>query len=462
MLDTTPANINSPPPLPETTPPPVTTSVTPSRSRWVSGIVITAIGGPFGLLYLMWKRTQWPLLTKVGLTIITSFIMLIGIWGIVTPQGRAMLLKGSGLSQKSDSTSNPLLNPTNKNSQSLPPEWQIDTDQDGLPDKLEIAYGSDPNISEDLVCQKQACGDPEGVEVSEKKLNTLIILDASGSMAQTVPGGVKMDIAKEVLNEHVPQLPQNSNVALMIYGHKGSNFEKDKQLSCSSIELIYPLSPPDAAAFSAAVSPIKATGWTAIGGALAKAREVFMGHEGEVNQVLVISDGIETCDSDPVARARELKDAGITTKINVVGFGVSSADANVLKQIADAGGGTYYTAENAEKLREFSKDLLEELSSIGKIQTCEMSNYGDYEACMYRTYIINSLPYLYKNYQRLGLLLREEVKINSQVIHKYSELTKAYREKFFVRIGELRQQVQEQVRERLEQEGLFISPKPIN
>lgn len=66
--------------------------------------------------------------------------------------------------------------------------------------------------------------------------NISILLDASGSMAAQVSGGRKMDVAKEAVETFASTFPDGVNVSLIAYGHRGSNSEKDKQLSCSEIE----------------------------------------------------------------------------------------------------------------------------------------------------------------------------------------------------------------------------------
>lgn len=428
MPDTNPADTTGyiPSSPPQVVPPLPTSS---SRNRWLSGIAITAIGGPFGLLYLMWKRTRWPIPIKAGVSLITTFVMLIGIWGIITPSGRALLFKSSTLIQNRSlpSTSTPQIMNTK---QSHPPDWETtDIDIDGIPDQIELLAGLDPTVSADQKCVQESCGEVDTGKTIQKQINTLIILDVSGSMAQTVPGGVKIDVANKVLKEHLSQLPSNSNIGLMIYGHKGSNYEKDKQLSCSSIELVYPLSSPNLTTFSSVIDPLKPTGWTAIGGALEKSKEVFSSHQEEINQVVVITDGIETCDSDPVGKARELKAASITTKIDVIGFGVSSGDASILKHISDAGGGTYYTANNADELRTYTKSTAEELKDLIAIGYCMNSNFRKWQTCAQDQYK-KANDYVYAHYKELwqndsdSVSWDNAIELNKQINDHWLEIYK--------------------------------------
>ncbi len=68
--------------------------------------------------------------------------------------------------------------------------------------------------------------------------------------------------------------------------------------------------------------------------------------------ILLVSDGIETCQGDPCALAKELKASGIELVIHTVGFGVGDAAARQLQCIAREGGGNYYPADDSAALQE--------------------------------------------------------------------------------------------------------------
>ena len=76
----------------------------------------------------------------------------------------------------------------------------------------------------------------------------------------------------------------------------------------------------------------------------------FSGKEGEVNKIVLVSDGIETCGGDPVAAAEELNRSGIEVEIDVVGFGVPDDEADQLRDVASAGGGEYFDARTGALL----------------------------------------------------------------------------------------------------------------
>ena len=64
----------------------------------------------------------------------------------------------------------------------------------------------------------------------------------------------------------------------------------------------------------------------------------------------MVSDGVETCDGDPVAAAKELQSQSIKAKVNIIGFDVDNEGQQQLKQVAESGGGEYITVEDASEL----------------------------------------------------------------------------------------------------------------
>jgi Ca-activated chloride channel family protein len=190
---------------------------------------------------------------------------------------------------------------------------------------------------------------PEG-----KRMNVVILLDDSGSMAGKVPGGVKLDLAKKAVKEFAAKFPEGANVSLRVYGHKGTNQPKDKALSCQSSEVIYSSSRYEEGRLQQALNGLKPGGWTPLAKAIQDAQRdlVSRGGEGATNIVYVVSDGVETCGGDPVAAAQALHASNIQAVVNIIGFDVDDAGQRALKAVSDAGGGTFATVDNQTELEE--------------------------------------------------------------------------------------------------------------
>ncbi|UTI44515.1 hypothetical protein NKG37_05715 [Niallia sp. RD1] len=64
----------------------------------------------------------------------------------------------------------------------------------------------------------------------------------------------------------------------------------------------------------------------------------------------MVSDGVETCDGDPVTAAKQLQNQSIKAKVNIIGFDVDNEGQKQLKQVADSGGGEYVTVNDPADL----------------------------------------------------------------------------------------------------------------
>ncbi|MFD1428270.1 VWA domain-containing protein [Kroppenstedtia sanguinis] len=197
---------------------------------------------------------------------------------------------------------------------------------------------------------------PDGRETAEEKpLHVSILLDASGSMAGQVDGGMKMNLAKAAVDRFASSLPENAKVSLWVYGHKGSNSKKDKAVSCKSTEEVYPLGNYQEKKFSQSLDRFQATGWTPIAASMKAAREeIEKGPDQNATEMLyIVSDGVETCGGDPVAEAKKLKQSQIQAVVNIIGFDVDDAGQQALQKVAEAGGGEYETVESEQDLRSY-------------------------------------------------------------------------------------------------------------
>jgi Ca-activated chloride channel homolog len=187
-----------------------------------------------------------------------------------------------------------------------------------------------------------------------------IILDSSGSMIGKVDGATKMEAAKKAINQFASSLPKEANISLTVYGHKGSNEEKDKEASCSQIDTVYSNQKYDATKFSEALNTFKPTGWTPLTGALEKSLQNFANYPGDKNTniIYVVSDGIETCGGNPVEVAKKMKDSNIQPIVNIIGFDVDDEAQKQLKEIADVTKGKYIQANNVQELnKEFKNSI---------------------------------------------------------------------------------------------------------
>ncbi|HEV2528478.1 MAG TPA: VWA domain-containing protein, partial [Thermomicrobiales bacterium] len=208
-----------------------------------------------------------------------------------------------------------------------------------------------------------------GQEDGGQTVNLQIIVDSSGSMAAPTDTGIaRIDSARTVLNQVISSIPDTEgvNVGFRVYGNGGDNTEAGRAESCLSSDLIVPMQGVDAEALQGAVDAVQPVGWTPLGYALEQAEGDFEDDASDdvVNAILMVTDGLETCDGDPVGTAGRLRtsDAGIVT--NVIGFGTTPEEQAILSGIAEEGGGELYSSANAGQLISAIFEVLEELEVV--------------------------------------------------------------------------------------------------
>jgi Ca-activated chloride channel homolog len=238
-----------------------------------------------------------------------------------------------------------------------PPETSASGDWQTAYDALVARYGKDYSQCETSATTGGACAKPEtslGVDELKEQINIQLILDSSGSMAEQIGGETKLTIAQRVMSAFVTTIPAEANVALRVYGHVGSNQEQDRPESCAGTELFYDFQPLDQQTFATAINAFTPTGWTPIAASLQAAQQDFAQYDGAThsNFIYLVSDGIETCDGDPVAAARDLHESNIQAIVNIIGFDVDAEAARQLREVAEAGGGEYFEARSAQELQE--------------------------------------------------------------------------------------------------------------
>ncbi|SFA91019.1 Ca-activated chloride channel family protein [Lentibacillus halodurans] len=188
----------------------------------------------------------------------------------------------------------------------------------------------------------------------KENYNVEVLLDASGSMGNYIGDKTMMQIAKESINDFMKQVPEEANVSFRIYGHKGTGSDSDKEMSCGAIEQVYGYAPYEEDEFQQELDKIEPAGWTPLADVLKEAENSLSEFDAEknTNLIYVVSDGIETCDGDPVEVAKSLSDSNAQPIMNIIGFNVDSDAQEQLKEMADVSDGIFATANNQDELEE--------------------------------------------------------------------------------------------------------------
>jgi Ca-activated chloride channel family protein len=176
---------------------------------------------------------------------------------------------------------------------------------------------------------------------------SIIVLDASGSMWGQIDGRAKLEIAREALGSVLAGLDPATEIGLMAYGHR----EKG---SCEDIELVVPPAAGTAQAITDAANAMKFLGKTPLSESVRRAASELKSTE-EKATVILITDGIETCEADPCALGTELEASGVDFTAHVVGFGLTEEEGRAVACLAENTGGKYIQASDAGSLVEALK-----------------------------------------------------------------------------------------------------------
>ena len=112
-----------------------------------------------------------------------------------------------------------------------------------------------------------------------------------------------------------------------------------------------PVSEFNASRLQSAVEDVNAKGRTPLSEAVRLAAEA-LNHETTAGTVILITDGLETCNADPCALGKQLAASGIDFQTHVIGFDLAGKNTTALQCLANETGGLYLDAANASELSE--------------------------------------------------------------------------------------------------------------
>jgi len=154
---------------------------------------------------------------------------------------------------------------------------------------------------------------------------------------------VKIDIAKKAVGDIVSSINPGMELGLIAYCHR-------KKGDCADIELLVPPQPNSAAVILQAVSKLEPKGKTLLTAAVIQAAQYLKFEEARAS-VILVSDGVETCEKDPCMAAEELERLGIDFTCHVIGFELKPGESSGLECLAKKTGGMCLAAKDAVSLK---------------------------------------------------------------------------------------------------------------
>lgn len=186
-----------------------------------------------------------------------------------------------------------------------------------------------------------------------KTTRILFVLDASGSMQAEWEGETRMEIARRVLSEQLNTLrgKPNLEVGLRVYGHQYDRAQRN----CTDSRLEVPFGVNNFGKIATKLAAISPRGTTPIAYSLEKAANDFPEDRNSRNVIIMITDGIESCDGDPCAISIALQKKHIFLRPFVIGLGLELKYQKAFECM-----GRFYNAQSTTEFTEIIQDALQQ------------------------------------------------------------------------------------------------------
>ena len=216
------------------------------------------------------------------------------------------------------------------------------------------------------------CSDVSGQEQEKPRNRILFVFDGSQSMFGHWESGMKIEIAKQLLNELLDSLKHvdNLELAFRAYGHQ-SPFISSTQRDCKDSKLEVAFSGGGAWAIKKALDKIEPKGTTPIAYSLEQSAKDFPPCGNCRNMIILITDGIEECDGDPCAVSLALQSKGIVLKPFVIGVGLDLELIDRFKCI-----GSYFNANTERSLKDILDVVISQALNPTSVQVNLLDSYG--------------------------------------------------------------------------------------
>ncbi len=178
-----------------------------------------------------------------------------------------------------------------------------------------------------------------------------IIFDASNSMNGRINGVPKIDLAKRAIAHLTTTLNKSQlDVGLRVFGHTKSINIKDMPKASKDSHLVIPIKANSASNILRFCNKIEAHGRTPIAYSLTEAGKDLAKIKSKKPIILLISDGVESCNGNPAEAIKKVIASGIKVETHIIGFNLKTDEKKALQELARAAGGSYYDAQDFSSL----------------------------------------------------------------------------------------------------------------
>ncbi|TGK07275.1 VWA domain-containing protein [Leptospira semungkisensis] len=201
---------------------------------------------------------------------------------------------------------------------------------------------------------------PELAAPSPTESAKLFILDASGSMNEYLGIYQKIHLAKKYVRHYADQLPEETEIGFIAYGNRLPG--------CQSSRLYQPLEKGNKPQFRNKLFGLTPSGATPLAESIRIAGD-YISKRKIPTELILVTDGVESCYGDPEKELKILKQKGIDFKMHVLGLGLKPDEKKIMESLAKSGNGKYYNVDGDSDFYSAVDDLLKQESVAKRAKT---------------------------------------------------------------------------------------------
>ncbi len=210
----------------------------------------------------------------------------------------------------------------------------------------------------------------------QRNTRILFLLDCSGSMNEKLGNKSRFETARNLLVNLVDSLSKNKSkveIGIRAFGHQYPN----KFHNCEDSKLEIPFAKNNAQKINNRLKQIHPQGYTPLAYSIFKAAEqdfpnANLNNEETLNAIVLITDGVETCDGDPCAAALLLQKKRISLKPFIIGLGLQDS---FIKKFTCVG--TYFDAKTEQGFRLILKSVVSQIMNTTTVQVNLINEKGE-------------------------------------------------------------------------------------
>ncbi|TCP64017.1 vWA domain-containing protein [Baia soyae] len=221
------------------------------------------------------------------------------------------------------------------------------------------------DIAKDHQAKPVTAEEQAGIHAGEVKHNQILFLiDASSSMGKDLQGKSKMEWIKAALTQATKAIPKGTQIHVRMFGKEGGVDDKDPGQSCKDTSLLYSGVEWTAPVWSKSMNQLEPKdGWNPAGLAIQEGAKDLSAHKekSHENRVVLITDGVDKCKTNPDQQAKQLSHSDLHAAINVISFGSNLQEEKQVSSIAGQSGGEFISIKDGKKLIQALQSVTKEI-----------------------------------------------------------------------------------------------------